>query len=52
MAILKSEIPNLVYVSKENGVSLYSLPDPTTAETTAANTVVLNLMSYILAKHS
>jgi|SaaInl59LU_5_DNA_1037362.scaffolds.fasta_scaffold91417_2 hypothetical protein len=52
MAILKSEIPNLVYVSKENGVSSYSLPEPTTAEITAANTIVLNLMSYILAKHS
>tara|TARA_B100000900_G_scaffold109639_1_gene91504 strand:+ start:122 stop:277 length:156 start_codon:yes stop_codon:yes gene_type:complete len=50
--ITKDQIPNFVYRSKENGTISKNITAVSNSEVTATKSVVSNLMTYIIAKHS
>jgi|TARA_R110000851_G_scaffold2472_5_gene9799 hypothetical protein len=54
MAISKSDISSITYRSKTVGSKPdgVSITPPTDAEKASANTIISNLMGFILAKHS
>ncbi len=52
MAVQKSEIQNHVYRSKENGTISANITAVSNSEVTSCKSVVANLMTYIIAKHS
>jgi len=53
MAISKSELENLIYKKKEIGTKIVNnLSQPSTSEKNQINSIVDELMGYILTKHS